>query len=120
MIIHLNNSRLFTVSPDIRFASENGVDVGVWAEIWRRYKLLEYTVPELMEYVHIRTGNRPSRKSVNRWIFRAEIYMMAKFALENGATTVVSSFFNEYEKEVIQEITKHMRSGGKKSSRSLA
>lgn len=126
MIIHLNKSRLFTTDPDVRFSQENGVPLGVWNEMWRRYKILEYTPNELCEYFHIRVGKKPTNRQIKRWIWRAEVYSLVlsvsvdERGRPTGASTVLSSFFGDYEEEVIREVTKHMRSGGKKSTRILA
>lgn len=119
MIIYINKSKLFTVDPAKRFGKEFNVDPLIWNEVWRRYKLLEYSVPELREYIYIKTGRKTNDKTINRWITRAEIYSKAKPALKMGVETVVSSFFNELEKQVIDELSKNIRFSGKKDSRNI-
>lgn len=119
MIIHLDKSKLFTVDPSIRFANEYGVSVKTWPEIWRRYKLLEYTVSELREYIHIYCGKKIQEKSICRWIFRQEVYLIAYQILKKGAITVSSEIFNKYEAEVIKELLKHMKNGDSKTAKSL-
>lgn len=119
MIIHLNKSKIFTVEPAKRFAKEFNVPDKVWLEIWLRYKLQDYTIPELIEYTHIRTGRKPSYNSIDRWITRTEIYSRSIDAVKMGVTTVVSSFFGKYEQDVINEITRNMMFSGKQSSRSM-
>ena len=119
MIIHLNKSKLFTVEPAIRFGREFGVDNKIWLEIWLRYKLMDYNVSELCEYTHIKIGRRPSRKSIRRWIIRTELYSMARDVLKLGGTTVTSSYFGQYENEVIKELTRGMRFSGTQKPRIL-
>lgn len=119
MIIHLMKSRMFTVDPADRFAGEYGVSPKVWKEMWRRYKLLEYTPPELAAYFHFTVGSRISTKAVNRWILRTEIYCRSQVVTQKGVRVVKSEYFKEFEEEVIKEITKHLRSGDAQSSRIL-
>lgn len=110
MLIHLKKSVLFTVDPDIRFSREYKLPIGTLKEIWRRYKLLDYTIEELCQYYEIKTGKQRSRKSMKRWMWRTEIYSMTLPILNKGAETVVSSFFKDKEWEVIRELTRNMRS----------
>lgn len=119
MLIHINKSKLFTVDPAIRFGKEFNVNHDVWKELWRRYKLLSYTVPELVEYLQIKTGRQTNNKTIKRWIVRTEIYGATKTARDKGATTVVSSYFNELEQEVLKELTKGMRFSGTKKPNNI-
>lgn len=116
MIIKLRTSQLFTTDPAIRFAKEYGVSPDLWREMWRRYKDLEYTVKDLCDYFELKTKRRPGRKSIIRWLRRAMIYWMANEAIKKGAHAVVSEYFEEYEQDVIQEATKHIRAGTAKTS----
>lgn len=119
MIIHLHKSKLFTVEPAVRFGREFNVNNKIWLEIWLRYKLMDYTIPELVEYAHIKIGRRPSNKSIKRWIIRTEIYSMARDVMKLGGTTVVSSYFGKFEEEVINELTRGLKFGGTLNTRIL-
>lgn len=119
MLIHINKSKLFTLDPAIRFGREFNVKPEIWKELWRRYKLLSYTVPELVEYLHIKTGRQTNTKTIKRWIVRTEIYGATKLARDKGATTVVSSYFNDLETEVLRELTKGLRFSGTKKPNNI-
>ncbi len=119
MIIHLTKSKLFTVEPAKRFAKEFDVPEGIWIECWLKYKLLDLKTKELCDYIHIKTGRKPSHDSVKRWITRTEVYSQAREAFKMGATTVVSSFFNEYEDYVVNELLRNMKSSAKHKPRSI-
>ena len=119
MIIHLKKSKLFTVEPAKRFAREFNVDEKIWIEAWFRYKVKEYSVNDLRDYIHTKTGRKPTYLSVHLWVTRTEVYSKAKEAFKMGGSVVVSSFFGEYEDFVIKQITKHIKSGNSKTSRSI-
>jgi hypothetical protein len=119
MIIKLDSSKLFTVEPAKRFAKEFNVDEKVWIQCWLKYKLLDLNITELCEYVYIKTGRKPSYNSISRWIIRTEIFSRALEARKMGANTVVSTFFGIYEEDVINEISRNMKAGLAKNSRSL-
>ncbi len=119
MIIHLDKSELFTVDPSLRFAVEYKVDTKTWPEIWRRYKLLEYTVPELQEYLNICCGKKLMKKTIQRWIFRQEVYLISYKLLQKGTVTISTEIFKNYEKPIIDELLRHMKSGNSKTSESI-
>jgi hypothetical protein len=119
MIIHLNKSKLFTVEPSKRFAKEFGVDEKVWVECWFRYRVKGYTINDLRDYIHTKTGRKPKYLSIHLWVTRTEVYSKAKEAFKMEASVVVSSFFGKYEDFVIKQITKHIKSGNSRSSRSI-
>lgn len=119
MLIKLKKSKLFTVEPAKRFAKEFKVDEKVWIDAWLKYKLLDYTIPELCEYIHFKTHRQPSYNSISRWIIRTEIYSIARDAVKMGATTADSSFFGIYEDNVLNELLKNMKYSDTKSSRSI-
>lgn len=119
MIINISNSKLFTVDPAERFAKECGHSEELWREIWRRHKLLAYTIEELCDYYHIKTKKEVRPKSLQRWLWRTEIYHMAYPALKRGARTVVSDYFGEHEWDVIRELTKNLKSSDRKNVRTL-
>jgi len=117
MIVDLSKSKLFTVHPDDRFAREYQVPKGVWTELWKRYKLLSYDVPELCEYFLIKTKIKASPRNINRWIIRTELYMIASPVLKLGACHVNSNIFGFFEDIVLDEFTKHLRFNGTKKSK---
>lgn len=117
MIIHLSKSVLFTVDPAVRFGREFRVHEGLWREMWRRHELLEYTIEDLCDYFHIKTGTYPRRRTIQRWVDRTRIYRIASTVRNLGAEVVKSEYFKDYEQHVIEELTRSMRSGGTKSSR---
>lgn len=119
MIIHLTKSQLFTVDPADRFAGEYGVSPKVWREMWRRYKLLDYTPVDLAAFYHFTIGSKISTRAINRWITRTEIYCLSTIVTQKGVRVVKSEYFKEFEQDVMKEITKHMRSGGTRSSNVL-
>lgn len=120
MIIKLRTSQLFITDPSIRFAKEYGVPHTLWKEMWRRYKDLEYTVADLCDYFELKTKRRPKSNSIRRWLRRSMIYWLANIAIKKGAHAVVSEYFEEYEQDVIKEITKHIRRGATKNSTIIA
>jgi hypothetical protein len=111
---------MFTVDPAERFAQEYDVKDDVWHELWRRYKLLAYTVPELCEYMEIKQKKKIGRKFMHRWITRNEIYIRAIPIVKKGVQTVDTVYFRELEKDVIDEITRNMRYRVSRSSRLMA
>ncbi len=119
MIITIYKSKLFTIHPKNRFAREYGCDPVIWEQLWRRYKLLEYDIDGLCGYFVIKTGKKPSPTSIRRWILRAELYDRAQHAIEKGIKAVDSSFFGDFEEEVIKEATRHLKFGEAQDSRML-
>lgn len=119
MLIHLHKSKLFTQEPAKRFAKEFNVSEKLWIECWLKYKLYDLKIPELCEYIQIKTGRKPSYNSINRWIVRTEIYSISREAYKMGAKTVVSSFFGVYEENVKQELLKNMKFSATRTSRSI-
>ena len=119
MIIDLSKSALFTVHPDERFATELGLPLGTWTEMWRRYKLLGYDEGELRDYLKLKTGKETSKRQIKRWIIRTEIYSLAAPMIKKGATYATTELFRDFEQDVMNEILKHMRSGGTKDTRIL-
>lgn len=109
MVIYLKKSKLFTEEPDIRFCKEYNLNKGFWTDLWRRYCLLQYTVPELCEFYQMKSGRKTSGQSMKRWILRTEIYCRAQLAIQKGAEVVVSDYFGEFEPFLIKEITRQMR-----------
>lgn len=119
MIINIRNSILFTVDPDIRFSKQYGNQPGTLKDIYRRYKILGYTIPELCDFYEMKTGNKSTQKSMKRWIWRTEIYIIALPAINSGAQVVTSAFFKKHEWRVIKEITKNLKSSVRKKTKTL-
>jgi hypothetical protein len=117
MIIHLRKSTLFTISPDLRFAREYNLPKGFWTELWKRHKLLGYDIPEICQYYHFKTGRKTTSQSMNRWIWRSEIYSRVQPIMKKGVKVVSSEFFDEYEYDVIKELMKNVRTSVKRGSK---
>jgi hypothetical protein len=107
MILHLRKSVMFTQDPDARFSKERSVPTGLWKEMWKRYKLLDYTYEDLADYFEIKAKKQITKRSLQRWIKRTEIYSRAQEALLKGAQAVKSDFFGVYELDVMKEILKN-------------
>lgn len=112
MIIKLYNSTLFTKPPHERFALKTGYDV--WQELWRRHKLLGYTTNELCELYKIKTGQDTTPQSINRWIWKTEVYSMTQPVMKEGVRMVQSEFFKDHEQKVIKELLKNLKSSVRK------
>lgn len=119
MIILIKKSELFTTDPDIRFSRVNNVSTGLWKELWRRYKLLGYTIQDLEDLYLLKTHKTISRKSLKRWVFRTEIYSKIKPVLDMGCESVNSSYFNELEWFVVKELLKNIKSSVHKNIKSI-
>lgn len=117
MLIKIKNSRLFNTSPSKRFANEYGVSEELWNELWKRHKVLEYTIADLSDFYFVKTGNRIRRRGIKRWLFLTEIYVMTKPARERGAEVINTDMFGNLEQRVVEEITRHMKSGDTQNSR---
>lgn len=119
MIIHIDKSVLFTRSPDERFALEYGLPKGTWTEIWRRHKLLGYTIPEMCEYYTIKTGRKTTSQSISRWVWRSEVYSKVQPVLKEGVRVVSSEFFGEHEEKVMKELLKNLKSSVQKNPKTV-
>lgn len=119
MIFHLTKSNLFTQEPDNRFAREYGLPRGLWTLLWQRYKLMEYSIPELCELLDIKAHRKLSPKTLGRWIWRSEVYSIAHPLMLKGAQLVNSEVFREYEMELCKEILKNYKSSVHKKSKIL-
>lgn len=119
MIIKLSESKLFTKDPALRFAREYNVSPKLWNELWKRYILLEYDYDGLCGYFQYKTNRRPNARSLKRWIVRTEIYCRAQHIINMGVRVVDSTYFDKFEQDVIDELTKSMRFNNKKDSRSI-
>lgn len=119
MIIDLSQSKLFTIDPDIRFAKEYLLPPGTWKELWRRYKLLDYTNGDLRDYLFVKHARNLSFNSMNRWIIRSEIFMLSRPILEKGARMVNSGIFLEYEQYILDELVKTLRFNEGRESKAI-
>lgn len=119
MIINIRKSSLFTTDPDFRFSREYGVPRGVWTELWLRYKLHDFNLKDLCLLYELRTRKIAHPKSIQRWIWRSEVYSLVLPALKKGAVCVNSAYFREYEMEVIKELTKNIKTSVRQNVRSI-
>ena len=119
MIIYLRKSSLFTIDPDERFAREYKVPTGLLREIWKLYKIRDYTIQEICEFYEMKTKKPISQKSMIRWMWRTEVYGMAVPAIKRGAHAVRSDYFKQYEWNVIRELTKNLKSSVRQNTKTL-
>lgn len=119
MIIRLTQSKLFTEDPASRFASQYGVSEDIWRELWRRCKLLGYSVPELCEVFYIKVGRPINRRKMEEWIFKGEVFMKVHDAMQKGVESVSSEFFGELEPRVLNELLRNIKYQHYKSSNSV-
>lgn len=120
MIITLIQSKLFTQDPDVRFSREYVVPVGTWKELWRRYKLLDYSNGDLRDYLFVKHARNLSYNSMARWIQRSEVFTITNPLIKKGVQHVNTELFGEYEQYVMDELTKQLRYGGaRKNSRTI-
>lgn len=119
MLVKLFESKLFTVDPAIRFAKEYDVEAKIWREMWKRYCLHEYDMDGLCGYFQYKTGRKPNRESIKRWITRTEIFSKANHIVLMGTRVVDSVYFGKHESELIKELTRNMQFSGKKDSRTI-
>ena len=116
MLIKIHSSRLFDTEPARRFAVKYNVSPDLWCEIWKRYKLLQYTVPDLADYFHLKVQKQIKRRNISRWIFLTEIYFLVQPARDMGVRVINTEMFGDWEERVIQEITRHLKDGSTHSS----
>lgn len=119
MLIRLDTSKLFTQAPAIRFAKEYDVDPEVWNEMWRRHKILEYSLRDLCDFFFLRVGRKPNPKSINKWIVRTNIYFLAHSVSKRGVRVVDSEFFRKFEQDVLNEMSQNMRFKGTQENKML-
>jgi len=111
MIIKVN-TKLFTIEPDVRFSREQNVPRGFWLDLWRRHKMLEYTVTELCEYFKLKTGRPASWSTIDRWILKTEMFNKVNPFVKKGVTSVNTEIFGDLEQKVINELTRQFREYG--------
>lgn len=119
MIIDISKSKLFTLEPSTRFSKEYGLPKDAWAEIWRRYKMLEYSNGDLRDYLFLKYARNISYPAMGRWITRGEVYIISKPLLAKGVIHVNSSIFGNYEEYVMNELVKPLKNGATKKAESI-
>jgi hypothetical protein len=119
MIIDITKSKIFTTEPSIRFSKEYGLPKGVWAEVWRRYKLLEYSNGDIRDYLFVKYARNISYPTMGRWIARGEIYIITKPLIEKGVVHVNSQIFKEYEEYVMNELVRPLKNGATSKAESI-
>ena len=119
MIIKLFESKLFTEDPAVRFAKEYRVSPKVWNEIWKRHALLEYDLDGLCGYLQYKTGKKPKRRSIQRWLLKTEIYCRANHIMRMGQRVVDSQYFGSVEQSLLEELTRSMRFESTRESRTI-
>lgn len=111
MIIDLTKSKIFTLDPATRFGKEYGLPREVWPEIWRRYKLLEYSNGDMRDYIFLKHARNLNYMSMKRWICRGEVYLITNPLLKRGVVHVNSAIFGDYEEYVMNELVKPLKNG---------
>lgn len=111
MIINITKSKIFTVDPSIRFSKEYGLSRDVWAEVWRRYKFLDYSNGDIRDYLFIKYARNLNFMSMKRWIQRGEVYMISNPLIQKGVIHVQSRIFGDYEEYVMNELIKPLKNG---------
>lgn len=119
MIIDITQSKLFKLSPDIRFSKEYAVPLGTWIEVWRRYKLLGYNHSDIKDFLFIKHARNLSYSSIDRWIIRNEIYDITSPLIKKGVIHVNSEIFRDWEQNVMNELIKTLKSGASGNSKSI-
>lgn len=119
MILNLTKSKLFKKHPDTRFSEEYTVPKGAWNEIWRRYKLLDYSPADIKDFVFVKYARSLSYPTISRWIFRTEIYSISAPLIKKGVVHANSEIFKEFEEELMNELLKTMQYDDTNSSRTI-
>ena len=112
MIIDLSKSHLFTRDPGNRLSSKYDLPNGLWSLIYRRYKILDYSIDEICDLYELKTKKTMGKKNMRRWVWRTEVYEKAQFALKEGAHVVNSNYFGDMEWSVVKELTKNIKKSG--------
>ena len=117
MLIKLHESKLFTQDPAVRFGREYNVEPKVWREMWKRHALLEYDMDGICGYFQYKTGRKPNRDSIRKWLVRTEIFSRANHVMLMGTRVVDSSYFGKFETELIKELSRNILFRQAKDSR---
>lgn len=119
MILDISKSRIFKIDPSIRFAKEYGLSKDVWHEVWRRYKLLDYSNGDIRDYLFLKYARNISFPAMGRWLARGEIYMITKPLITQGVKHVNSRIFGEYEEYVMNELVRPLKNGATHKAESI-
>src|ERR1035437_21922 len=119
MILDITISKIFKLDPSIRFSKEYGLPKDVWHEVWRRYKLLDYSNGDLRDYIFLKYARNLNHTSMKRWINRGEVYMITNPLIKKGVIHVNSVIFGDYEEYVMNELVKPLRNGAISKSDSI-
>lgn len=119
MIINISKSKIFTTDPSLRFSKEYALPRDTWVNLWRRYKLLDYSNGDLRDYLFIKYARNLNHTTMYRWIARAEIYLIVQPLLKRGVVHVNTEIFGVFEEYLMNELVKPLRSGGASKSESI-
>lgn len=119
MIINITKSKIFKLDPSIRFSREYGLPKDVWLEVWRRYKLLDYSNGDIRDYLFLKYARNVTHESMRRWINRGEVYVISKPLIEKGVQHVNSVIFGDYEEYVMNELVKPLKNGAVRKAESI-
>lgn len=119
MIIDITKSKIFTIEPSMRFSKEYGLPKDVWPEIWRRYKLLEYSNGDLRDFLFLKYARNLNYMSMKRWLCRGEIFMITNPLIKKGVIHVNSQIFGDYEEYVMNELIKPLKNGATNKAESI-
>ena len=119
MVIDITQSKLFKLDPSIRFSKEYGLPKDVWHEVWRRYKLLDYSNGDLRDYLFLKYARNISYPAMGRWIMRGEIYIITKPLIVKGVVHVNSKIFGDFEEYVMNELVKPLKNGASNKAESI-
>lgn len=119
MIINITKSKIFKLDPSIRFSKEYGLPKEVWAEVWRRYKLLDYSNGDIRDFLFVKYARNLNFMSMKRWIQRGEVYIISRPLIKEGVVHVNSRIFGDYEEYVINELVKPLKNGAIKKAESI-
>ena len=119
MILDITISKIFKLDPSIRFSKEYGLPKDVWHEVWRRYKLLDYSNGDIRDYLFLKYARNISWTAMTRWLNRGEVYMITKPLITKGVQNVNSCIFNDYEEFVMNELVKPLKNGASNKAESI-
>lgn len=119
MIINIKNSKIFTDDPAARFAREYSLPQESWNELWRRYKLLEYTNGDIKDFMFMKYARNLHPSTVYRWIVRGRVYEILYPHIKNGVIHVNTEIFGDLEEIVINELVKPLKNGASKESKAI-
>ncbi len=111
MIINITQSKIFTCDPAIRFAKEYQLPKNSWEELWRKYKILEYSNGDLRDFLFIKYARNLNTISMHRWLIRGRIYEISAPLIKMGVQHVNTEIFGPLEEIVMNELVKSFKNG---------